>query len=78
MLRGGTCFLPAGSISWSQVAEIHRLQFAPQVSAGTKDKATKKDKKTKKEKRTKKEKKDRTARTAAGSGSGSKRPRGSA
>ena len=57
---GGACLLPAGSVTWSQVAEIHRLQFASQVR-GTQDRHDKKHKHDKKDKHHKKHKRDKKA-----------------
>ena len=82
VLRGGTCLLPAGAVTWAQVTEVHRLQFG-QGKVSKKDPKDKKDKKDKNRKdKTRKDTKERrrTARTAApvGSGPGAKRSRSSA
>ena len=80
VLRGGSVLLPPGAITWSQVAEIHRLKFHNDERQGKyakKDKSHKKDKKATKdakhEKKAYKHEKPRAARTApppAGPGSG--------
>ena len=55
--------LPAGSVTWSQVAEIHRLQFPSQVQ-GTHGKHIKKEKNHKKDKHNKKDKNDKLSKKA--------------